>query len=296
MSSLEELAWPCRVLAPAGDSIPAVLSVPHAGRHYPRALLTEARLERAILRGLEDPLVDLLVEPAARACGLGALIQQVARAAVDVNRGEDESDPLLGGDDDAIIEIGPRAALGQGVVPRLMGGIEIYGRRLSTAAIERRLALYHRPFHRRLGEIVAAMRARHGAAAVLDCHSMPSTAGPGEPDRGQMRADVVLGDRHGTSASPALVEALAAAFKRRGYGVRANRPYAGGFIASHYGRPSEGLHALQIEFNRRLYMDEARFERGPGFATLIADLTAVLTELAAFPWADLRPCLPQAAE
>ena len=125
-----------------------------------------------------------------------------------------------------------------------------------------------------------------GVAVLIDCHSMPSMAGSKDE---RPRADVVLGDRYGTSCVPAVAETIESTLRAQGYSVSRNKPYAGGFITEHYGNPTAGLHAMQLELNRALYMDERRYERSPTFARLAADLEALADQVAAIPIEELRP-------
>jgi N-formylglutamate deformylase len=137
-----------------------------------------------------------------------------------------------------------------------------------------------------LRKLFARVHREFGSAILIDCHSMPSTSGPKDE---RPRADVVLGDRYGTSCVAAVSETLEASLREAGYAVSRNKPYAGGFITEHYGNPAAGLHAIQLEFNRALYMDERRFERSASFARLAADLEVLADRLAAIPLEELRP-------
>jgi N-formylglutamate deformylase len=121
---------------------------------------------------------------------------------------------------------------------------------------------------------------------LIDCHSMPSTAGAKDE---RPRADIVLGDRYGTSCVPAIAETVETVLRSRGYAVSRNKPYAGGFITEHYGTPAVGLHAIQLELNRALYMDERRYERAALFQSVAADLELVAEEVGALPVQELRP-------
>jgi N-formylglutamate amidohydrolase len=141
-----------------------------------------------------------------------------------------------------------------------------------------RIDAVYKPYHRLLRQLVLDTRVRFGHAVLLDCHSMPSTA---RTPQGRVRPDIVIGDRYGTSCAGALTDFLATQLARRGYSVARNKPYAGGFITEHYGQPQRGLHAVQVEFNRRLYMDERSLEKSAGFARLADDFAAVVSHLGA---------------
>jgi len=265
---------PFLISGPAAGS-PLMLSCPHAGRHYPAALGTLSRLPVEALRQLEDPHVDALLDPAV-ACGFPLIAATYARAWVDLNRHPDEIDPSL-------LEPAPppsphhasaRAAGGLGVVPsRLGNGQPIYAGRLVLDGVKARLALVHRPFHDRLVMMLNRIRASHGTALLIDCHSMPSLP----RDRaGRPGADIVLGDRHGTSASPLMVATLETALNSQGFNVVRNRPYAGGYVTERHGAPSFGIHAIQMEIDRRLYFDPARHLLRPEAGALARRLADAL--------------------
>jgi N-formylglutamate deformylase len=190
-----------------------------------------------------------------------------------------------------------RVAGGLGTIPRIVSEHEeIYKEPLDFAHVEARIERLYRPYHLALRTLIEATATRFGQALLVDCHSMPSTAAPpGSAGRGK-RADVVLGDRYGSTASAVLTEALERAFAAQGFQVMRNKPYAGGFITEHYGNPAVGLHAIQLEFNRALYMDERRYERTASFATLAADLETLADRLADIPVQELRPYRAAAAE
>ena len=149
------------------------------------------------------------------------------------------------------------------------------------------------PFHQSLRALLEATLATFGVAVLIDCHSMPSVGGPGDHDRGSDRPDIVLGDRYGSSCTPKLTSAVQAILKRRGYRVVRNTPYAGGFNTEYYGRPNQGVHALQIEINRALYMHEDRFEKSAGFQRLQKDMGAMVAELGELDWRLFRPAHPR---
>jgi N-formylglutamate deformylase len=180
-----------------------------------------------------------------------------------------------------------RVAGGLGTVARVVGDAqEIYDRRLPVDDALRRIENLYKPYHRALRRVVTRLHNAFGAAALIDCHSMPSSTGNKEE---RPRADIVVGDRYGTSCAPALTETIEATLRERGYAVSRNKPYAGGFITEHYGNPGAGFHSIQIEVNRALYMDERRFERTPSFARLATDLVFLAERLTAIPIEELRP-------
>lgn len=283
------------VVAPAALASPLIFASPHSGRRYPSELLRMSRLDRHALRQSEDSYVDLLFE-AAPAYGAPLLRALFPRAWVDVNRSRDEldqrmfADPLPANADTR----SNRVRAGLGVIPRIVAdGQDIYERKLKFFEARRRLTSCYDPYHQALGDLITAARARFGCAVVIDCHSMPSAGGA--PFReGDRRIDFVLGDRFGASCSPAAPALAEGVLASLGYLVSRNAPYAGGHVASAYGRPNEGVHVLQIEINRALYLDERRILRTTGFDTVRAHLVQLIGELAKISPAALRPA--QAAE
>ncbi len=279
------------VRAPARVSLPFVYASPHSGTHYPSEFVAAARLDPLALRRSEDSFVD---EIFAGAPALGAPLLRAcfARAFCDPNREPYELDPGMFEDrlPDYANTTSSRVAGGLGTIARTVGGGgEIYRRKLTFAEAESRILGYYRPYHDALTRLLHDAHQRFGLAILIDCHSMPSVGGPLEWDQGRLRPDIVLGDRFGRSCAPALTEATEEILKRQGYRVLRNRPYAGGFTTHHYGRPAENLHALQIEINRALYMDEARIERSPGLTRLQADMAALMDGLAALDLSAVAP-------
>ena len=184
---------------------------------------------------------------------------------------------------------GPRVSAGLGVIPRVVrDGAEIYRDKLEPLEADERLERLYQPYHQMLASLVEQARARFGVAVLIDCHSMPSALGA---------PDVVLGDRYGASAAPALTAAAEDAFAAAGFGVARNTPYAGGHTTVQYGRAADGVHALQIEINRGLYLDEETIAKKPAFEAVRSRLTAALAKLTRISPSLLRPgSLSQAAE
>lgn len=277
---------PVRVREPSAAEAPLVFATPHSGRLYPPDMTAKAVLTPLEMRRSEDAFVDTLIA-AAPEVGVAVVEAVYARAYVDLNRDPLELDPVLIEDPlpaHARTQTA-RVAAGLGAVARVVGeGREIYRGKLSYAEAERRIAEVHQPYHAALAERVKAVRARHGVCVLVDWHSMPSAASRAEARRGRPRPDVVLGDRHGQSCSRALTNAVRRRLEACGYAVGVNSPYAGGWTTQTYGRPRDGVHAIQIELDRRLYMDEARLEPGEGFDALRADLERVIEGLAATDW------------
>jgi len=278
------LERPFDVLAPAVQKAPLVFASPHSGTDYPADFIASSRLDPVTLRRSEDSYVDELFS-AAPDHGAPLLRALFPRAFVDPNREALELDPGMFEDalPDAAMTATPRVAAGLGSIARVVAtGEEIYARKLSFSEVRERLEKYYRPYHRALEELVLATRRRFGLCLLVDCHSMPSVGGPMERDAGDQRVDIVLGDCHGRSCAPLLTSHVEALLTRRGLRVARNAPYAGGFVTQSWGRPAEGLHALQIEINRGLYMDETSFERSAGFERmqgLMSDLVRELSRL-----------------
>ena len=276
-----ELATPVEVVEPVGAASPLVLSSPHSGAVYPKRFLASSRLDAATLRRSEDAYVDELF---AGAVALGAPMARARfpRAYLDVNREPFELDPrMFEGKLPAHVNTRSlRVAAGLGTIARLVAeSQEIYARRMPAAEALHRIEAGYRPYHAALRRLTQQALKSFGVVLLVDCHSMPSHVA-GVPGQGGAKADIVLGDRFGTSCDPELTSAAEAALRSRGYVVQRNKPYAGGFITEHYGHPASHVHALQIEINRAVYMNEATFEKGARFSRLAEDLTAMAQALA----------------
>lgn len=263
-----------------GDAIPAspvILSVPHAGRDYPLALRAALRVPMAAVTILEDRHIDA-VALAARSLGQGRetmLVQRRARAWIDLNRSELERDPAI--DEGAVWTALPLTSAkvrgGLGLVPRRVAGAgELWRRRLDAYDVAARIREDHRPYHATLAAELAAALARFGTAVLLDVHSMPSL-GPGKPR-------IVIGDRFGRSASGRCIAAIEAVVHAAGHAVALNTPYAGGHILDTHARPAHGVQAVQIEFDRSLYLDPAGDRPGDGLAATAALLRQMIDAVA----------------
>lgn len=272
-----ESAAPFRLVQPERRSTAAVFASPHSGRAYSRAFLGRTALDARAIRSSEDAFVDELFA-AAPSQGAPLLAAEAPRAFVDVNRAADELDPAL---IEGVRRAGhnPRVASGLGVIPRVVaGGRPIYRGRLTLADARARIEGSWVPYHAALRALMEESRAAFGLAILIDCHSMPHEA----LDGGRAaRPDVVLGDRFGAAAAPGLVEQVEAAFHRAGLRVARNAPFAGAYVAQTYGRPAQGSHAIQVEIDRALYMDEARIERRPDFAAFQALIAQVVADICA---------------
>jgi N-formylglutamate amidohydrolase len=284
----DELDPPFEVLEPAELRGPVAFNSPHSGNIYPKAFLAGVRLDLATLRRSEDCFVDeLLLGVVER--GHPLMRAHFPRCYVDVNREPYELDPRMfeGRLPSFANTRSMRVAGGLGTVARVVGDAqEIYDQRIPVDDALRRIEGLYKPYHRLLRRLMTKIHREFGAAVLVDCHSMPSTAGPKDE---RPRADIVIGDRYGTSCVGIVAEVIEHVLRERGYVVSRNKPYAGGFITEHYGNPAAGLHTVQLEVNRALYMDERRFERGPNFATVARDLEAVADTLHDIERQELRP-------
>lgn len=273
---------PLEVIAPARQTLPLVLASPHSGSFYPEDFVAGSRLDPHSLRRSEDAHVQDLCAGGPQ-LGAPLLHALFPRAYLDPNREAYELDPsMFDGPLPQHCNVrSPRVAAGLGTIARMVAsGADIYRAKLPVAEAEKRIATCYRPYHRALRDLVEATRERFGYCILVDCHSMPSGSsgrGTSEPPGGG--SDFVLGDLHGQSCAPAVTETARRVLSDLGYRVARNVPYAGGYTTRHYGRPADRVHALQIEINRRLYMDEATLARLPGFAAIAAALTAVVRAL-----------------
>lgn len=279
---------------PAVQRTSVVFATPHSGRAYAPAFLALTALDALALRSSEDAYVDRLIETAPMR-GAPLLSACTPRAWVDFNRSPDELDPML---IEGIAQrpLSPRLAAGLGVVPRVVAnGRAIYSGRLSRAEADTRLAVAWHPYHAALRRLMEETRTRFGQAILIDVHSMPSEAiDAGLRGRGP-RPQVVLGDRFGAAADAEVMARVEAAFRRAGLRVARNTPFAGAYVSEQYGQPERRWHAVQVELDRALYMDERRVAPGPGFAAFQRLMVGVVAEIAAIGAAE-APDLPLAAE
>jgi N-formylglutamate amidohydrolase len=275
-----ELAKPFDILDPEQLETPLVLSSPHSGRVYPARFLQLAKLDAQALRKSEDAFVDELFSSAV-ALGAPMLRAHFPRAYLDANREPYELDPRMfeGKLPSFANTRSLRVAGGLGTIARVVGEAQdIYARRLPVEEAIRRIDGLYKPFHHALRGLMRRAADRFGLAVLIDCHSMPSwTSSSAKQER--IEADIILGDRYGTSCHAALVDVVEQHLRMLGYHVQRNKPYAGGFITEHYGSPGAGFHALQIEINRGLYMDEQTLEKKPSFTQVSMDLRDVVESL-----------------
>jgi N-formylglutamate amidohydrolase len=272
---------PFSEIAPATPRGPFVFNSPHSGSHYPARFLAMIRLDRMSIRRSEDCYVDELFAGAA-ALGAPLLSANFPRAYLDVNREPWELDPRMFAE-----PLPPfanartaRVAGGLGTIPKIVGeGQDIYPAKLPLGEAVSRIDAIYKPYHQRLRSLVMQAHSRFGRAILIDCHSMPASIRVGETG---VRPDFIIGDRFGAAAAAGLSEQAIAILTGMGYTVAHNKPYAGGFITEHYGRPGRGLHAIQIEINRGLYMNERTYQKSAGFDALAEDITDFSARLMAF--------------
>jgi N-formylglutamate amidohydrolase len=261
---------------PVARRLPLVLASPHSGSEYPAEFVAASRLDPMALRQSEDSFVDELFAFAPQ-LGVPLLLARFPRAYLDVNREAYELDPAMFSDAlPSYVNVGsPRVRVGLGTIARIVAnGENIYAAKLSFADAVRRIECLYYPYHQTLRRLVQETVGIFGGCLLLDCHSMPSSSGCGQDG-----ADIVLGDCYGAACAPCIIEAARLLLADRGFRVAINAPYAGGFTTGFYGRPSAHRHALQIEINRALYMDERSYCRKPSFAQLVEDLAHLIERL-----------------
>jgi len=269
---------PLDLRRPYSRALPLVVASPHSGSDYPAEFIAASRLDPLALRRSEDAFVDEIFA-SAPALGAPLIAARFPRAYLDVNREAWELDPAMFADalPDYVNARSPRVRMGLGTIARVVAsGEEIYGAKLCFADAKTRIDSLYRPYHAALGQLVEETATDFGFCLLIDCHSMPSGAGGAG---GRDAPDIVLGDCHGAACAPRLVEAARNYLTRRGFAVALNAPYAGGFTTGHYGRPRQKCHALQIEINRAIYMDEHSYRRRPGFSELREEMAGLVAQL-----------------
>ena len=284
----DELDPPFEIHEPQAYKGPVLFNSPHSGSTYPRAFLASSRLDVATLRRSEDSFVDALVSGVVRH-GFPLMRAHFPRCFVDVNREPYELDPRMfeGRLPSFANTRSMRVAGGLGTIPRVVGdGQEIYRERLAVDDALVRIEALYKPYHRALRRLINKAHQAFGTVIVVDCHSMPAVGVSRDEPR---RPDMVIGDRYGTSCAGLLADMVEDTMGRLGYSVGRNKPYAGGFITEHYGNPASGLHTIQLELNRAIYMDERRRERSDRFAQVAADFAHLADALANVPLGDLGP-------
>ncbi len=279
------------ILYPQHDTSCVVFASPHSGRDYSWSFLRRSVLDEHTIRSSEDAFVDQLFDSAPE-FGATFLMAGAPRAFVDLNRSAEELDPAL---IEGIKRQGhnPRIASGLGVIPRVVaGGRAIYRGKLTKREAERRITQFWQPYHTKLQKLLDKAKAQHGQAVLIDCHSMPHEAMDGVTRRGVKRPDVVLGDRFGAASSSDVIDLVEHAFASAGFTVTRNAPFAGAHITQAYGRPSKRQHAIQVEIDRSLYMNERQITPNENFDDVRFALRGVIEQIAEIGQAQV----PLAAE
>ena len=280
---------PFDIRFPDQQTVPLVFASPHSGRNYPPDFVAGSRLDPVSLRRSEDSFVDDLFA-AAPDYGAPLLRALFPRAFIDPNREPFELDQSMFSDKlpDYVNTDSSRVAAGLGTIARVVSsGQEIDPRKRTCAEAADRIDGVYRPYHTALENLLADTRRRFGYCVVVDCHSMPSIGGPLDPDAGRGRADFIIGACFGSACAPYITDAVERTISGFGYGVARNKPFAGGFTTRHYGQPRDGVHAVQIEINRALYMNEIDIEKNGSFDRTAAQMTDVIAALAHLTAQDL---------
>lgn len=284
--------------APAPSAVPVLIAVPHAGRSYPGSLIERMRQPGQAVLKLEDRYVDRLGEQVARATGAALLVASAPRAMIDLNRATDDVDwdMFLHGKPDGIGSHAPGARVrsGLGLIPRRLPGLgELWKRRHDQDDLAARIEHIHTPYHACLGQVLAGLRDRWGAALLIDLHSMPPLGFQGA----QGVPEFVLGDRFGATCHGALIGSAFGYFAQARRNAVHNQPYAGGYVLERHAAPADGIHAFQLEIDRSSYLDPQQVEPGQGFTAMVDLLEGLVRRLAgevaalgrlraAGPWAD----------
>lgn len=275
------------LILPKRRETSVVFASPHSGRAYPQEFLARTVLDDRMIRTSEDAFVDDLLA-AVPTFGAPLLAANAPRSYLDLNRGADELDPAVVEDARSFAH-NPRVASGLGVIPRVVaGGRAIYRGKLPMSEARGRIRDLWQPYHACLARLLDESRERFGQAILIDVHSMPHEAMEAIPARAGKRPEVVIGDRYGASASGDVVTGIESAFRAQGFRVARNAPFAGAYITQTYGRPGIRQHAVQIELDRALYMDERTIQPHAQFADFRARLEPVLRGIAALGMPEAR--------
>lgn len=279
---------PFTIHAPKVRETAVVFASPHSGSHYPDWFVEASLLDSQSIRSSEDAFVDQLFE-SVPSCGAPLLVAHAPRAFLDLNRAKDELDPAL---IEGVRKVGhnPRVASGLGVIPRVVAnGRPIYYGKMSRAQAHHRIDTYWRPYHTALQTLLNESRSAFGKAILIDCHSMPREAVDSSLRPGTRRPEIVLGDRFGAAAHSEIMDEVAGAFEDEGFAVARNTPFAGAYVTQTYGRPARGQHAIQVEIDRSLYMDEATITPHEGFGILRTRLSKVIARIADIGCPQAKP-------
>lgn len=291
---------PVEVIEPTAQKLPLVMSSPHSGALYPHSFIESTVLDGHALRRSEDSFMDQVAR-ASVGLGVPMVAARFPRVLLDPNREPYELDPrMFHGAAPSYVKDSPRVKGGLGTIARIVGsGQPIYGQKLSYMEAEWRIDHLYRPYHATLQRLLDQTVARFGFAILIDWHSMPSAAvrrSAKAQDGTHGQPDLVLGDRFGQSCQRSVVKIVETAARQHRYFAVRNAPYAGGHITSHYGRPQRGLHALQIEVNRSIYMDEEGYAPTAGLERLVQFGEAVAEKLGTLSLRRAVDAPPLAAE
>ncbi|HEY9079368.1 N-formylglutamate amidohydrolase [Magnetovibrio sp.] len=276
-----EVETPFDILEPLVQTAPVVFASPHSGHDYPASFVAASQLDPVSLRRSEDAFVDELYEQAPH-FGTPLIRAHFPRAYADPNREPWELDPDMFDErlPGWVNTTSPRVRAGLGTVAKVVtDGAEIYAGKITFIEAQSRVEHCYKPYHAALDALLQRTHEQFGTYLLIDCHSMPSIGGPMDRDPGDNRVDMVLGDANGTACTQRVTNLAHQVLRDMGYRVVLNTPYAGGFTTRNYGKPFENKHALQIEVNRALYMDEQTITRSDGFAKLAQDLGRLIEAL-----------------
>ena len=276
---------------PENHTTSVVFASPHSGRSYSWSFLRKTVLDEMAIRSSEDAFVDLLFSDVP-SFGAPLLTAKTPRSFIDLNRNTDELDPAL---IDGVRKTShnPRVASGLGVIPRVVSnGRSIYHGKISRVDVETRISTHWKPYHNALEQLLAQSQQRFGEAILIDCHSMPTEAIRSATRGNTQKADIVIGDRFGASANCGIVDRIEAAFAGAGLRVARNAPFAGAFIAQHYGRPSRNQHVVQIEIDRSIYMNEMMIRPNGNFQSFQRLISSIAKQISLIG----APTVPLAAE
>ncbi|NQV45024.1 MAG: N-formylglutamate amidohydrolase [Rhodospirillales bacterium] len=274
------------ITAPERQTVPVVFASPHSGRVYPDAFLAQSCLDPLALRRSEDAFVDELFDQASD-MGAPLITAQFPRVYVDVNREPNELDPAMFSDSlpTGTNTASPRVTAGLGTIAKIVSdGQKIYDGQLRYGDVQQRIEQCYVPYHRALMGLVEDTMRRFGTCLVVDCHSMPTRGGLSSGTGSGDTVDLVLGDCWGSSCHHTISDIAEHAARDQGFVIQRNTPYAGGFTTRHYGRPSLGMHAIQLEIDRALYMDEEAMTRLPEFDDVRRKLTCIALAMVDMGW------------
>ncbi len=278
---------PFHLVLPDRPSSSAIFASPHSGRDYPWSFIRASQLDEKTIRSSEDAFVDQLFAHAPQ-CGAPLLAASAPRAYVDLNRSADELDPAL---IYGVKQSGhnPRLSSGLGVIPRVVaGGREIRSGKITHFEAQSRLEQHYFPYHQKLQTLIDQSLALHGHALLFDCHSMPHDALVSTNYGSAPTPDVVLGDRYGVSCNQDIVVEVEQILTGAGLKTARNLPFAGAYVAQHYGRPVAGRHVLQIEIDRAIYMDEESIQPNENFTAFKELLSGVIQKFVVLGQQDIR--------